>query len=106
MSNDNNSNKNNNNLFHDLDDYTDNKIEEKMILFYLNNKSKFVERVSKGPPDSFRWISWCIINEIPLERDINIYKNYITKDLEKDNKDAIIEILKERFLIKILIIKN
>jgi hypothetical protein len=96
MSNDNNRNKNNN-LFNDLDDYTDNKIEEKIILFYLNNKSKFLERVLKGPPDSFRWISWCIINEIPLERDINIYKNYITKDLEKDNKDAIIRDIERTF---------
>ena len=97
MSNDNSSNKNNNNLFTDLADYTDNKIEEKIILFYLNNKSKFLERVLKGPPDSFRWISWCIINEIPLERDINIYKNYITKDLEKDNKDAIIRDIERTF---------
>ena len=97
MSNDNTSNKNNSNLFTDLADYTDNKIEEKIILFYINNKSKFLERVSKGPPDSFRWISWCIINEIPLERDINIYKNYITKDLEKDNKDAIIRDIERTF---------
>ena len=100
MSNDNSSNKNNNNnnnFISDLDDYTDNKIEEKIILFYLNNKSKFLERVSKGPPDSFRWISWCIINEIPLERDINIYKNYMTKDLEKDNKDAIIRDIERTF---------
>ena len=96
MSNDN-GNNNNNNLFSDLDDYTDNKIEEKVILFYLNNKSKFLERISKGPPDSFRWISWCIINEIPLDRDMNIYKYYITKDLEKDNKDAIIRDIERTF---------
>ena len=80
-----------------LDDYTDRIIEERIISFYLNNKSKFNERVFKGPPDSFRWISWCIINEIPLERDINIYNNYLTQDLEKDNKDRIIRDIERTF---------
>ena len=87
----------NNNKFNILDNYTDSTIEEKIILFYSNNKSKFIERVFKGPPESFRWISWCIINEIPLERDINLYNNYMTINLEKENKDRIIRDIERTF---------
>ena len=85
------------NKYNEMDDYTDKKIEEKIILFYLNNKSKFSERVSKGPPDSFRWISWCIINDIPLEREMIIYNNYLTKELEKEKKDTIIRDIERTF---------
>ena len=80
-----------------LDNYTDKKIEEKIVLFYLNNKSKFQERVFKGPPDSFRWISWCIVNEVPLDRDINIYNYYLTIDLENENKERIIRDIERTF---------
>ena len=90
-------NNNDNKKYNYLEDYTDRVIEERIISFYLNNKSKFNERVFKGPPDSFRWISWCIINELPLERDKNIYNNYLTKDLEKDNKDRIIRDIERTF---------
>ena len=65
--------------------YSDKNIEEKIISFYAKNQSKFKERVIKGPPESFRWLSWCIINNVPLERDINIYHNYVVKDLEMEN---------------------
>ena len=88
---------NNKSKYNVMDDYTDKKIEEKIVLFYLNNKSKFSERVSKGPPDSFRWISWCIINDIPLEREMTIYNNYLTKELEKEKKDAIIRDIERTF---------
>ena len=77
--------------------YSDKSIEEKIIEFYANNKSKFRERIFKGPPESFRWLSWCIINEIPLERDINIYNNYLVKDLEEENKNAIIRDIQRTF---------
>ena len=93
VSNDNDNNK----KYKDMDDYTDKKIEEKIALFYLNNKSKFLERVSKGPPNSFRWISWCIINDIPLEREMDIYNNYLTIELKKENKDAIIRDIERTF---------
>ena len=77
--------------------YSDKNIEEKIISFYAKNQSKFKERVIKGPPESFRWLSWCIINNVPLERDINIYHNYVVKDLEKDNKDSIIRDIQRTF---------
>ena len=80
-----------------LDNYTDKIIEKRIISFYKNNISKFAERIFKGPPDSFRWISWCVINDLPLDRDTNIYNNYITKDLEKENKDSIIRDIERTF---------
>ena len=80
-----------------LETYCDKRIEEKILAFYLNNKSKFKERIFKGPPESFRWISWCIINGIPLERDINIYNNYLVKDLEEENKNSIIRDIQRTF---------
>ena len=90
-------NNSNKKKFSYLKNYTDKVIEEKIISFYINNKSKFMERVFKGPPESFRWISWCIINEIPLERDISLYNNYMTKNLEKENKDRIIRDIERTF---------
>ena len=86
---------NNNNLL--IQNYSDKSIEEKIITFYSHNKSKFKERLFKGPPDCFRWLSWCIINEIPLERDINIYNNYLVKDLEEVNKNSIIRDIQRTF---------
>ena len=83
-----------------LETYCDKRIEEKILAFYLNNKSKFKERIFKGPPESFRWISWCIINGIPLERDINIYNNYLVKDLEEENKNSIIRDIQRTFTDK------
>ena len=80
-----------------IQNYTDKNIEEKIILFYNNNKSKFKERVYKGPPESFRWLSWCIVNEVPLERDINIYNNYLVQDLQEENKNAIIRDIQRTF---------
>ena len=95
---DNNNNNNRNIRGHDyMDDYTDKIIEERITSFYNNNRTKFPERIFKGPPDSFRWISWCIVNEIPLNRDISIYNNYLTIDLEKDNKDRIIRDIERTF---------
>jgi len=92
--NDNNNNINNNII---IQSYSDKSIEEKIISFYNHNKSKYKERLFKGPPECFRWISWCIINEIPLERDINIYNNYLVKDLEEENKNSIIRDIQRTF---------
>ena len=92
---DNKNNINNNNII--IQSYSDKNIEEKIISFYNHNKSKYKERLFKGPPECFRWISWCIINEIPLERDINIYNNYLVKDLEVENKNSIIRDIQRTF---------
>jgi len=80
-----------------ISNYTDRKIENGITQFYVNQTDKFIERIKKGPPDCFRWTSWCIINSLPLDRDNNIYENYINMPLEKENKDRIIRDIKRTF---------
>ena len=86
--------KNNNNL---IQNFSDKNIEEKIKEFYSYNKSKFKERLFKEPPECLRWVSWCIMNQTPLERDINIYNNYLVKDLEEENKNSIIRDIQRTF---------
>ena len=80
-----------------FENYNDKNIEDKILSFYKHNKSKYKERLFKGPPECFRWLSWIIANQIPLERDINIYNNYLVKDLEEENKNSIIRDIQRTF---------
>jgi hypothetical protein len=63
-------------------------IEKNIRKFYTNNSERFLERVFKGPPDSFRWLSWLICAEIPECRQREFFlKNYLEKIDEKtDNQ--------------------
>ena len=80
-----------------LSNYTDKKIENGIAKYRQNQKSKFIDRIKKGPPDCFRWAGWCIINNLPLDRDNTIYENYTNMSLEKDNKDRIIRDIQRTF---------
>ena len=80
-----------------ISNYTDKKIENGITQFYVHQNDKFIERIKKGPPDCFRWTSWCIINNLPLDRDNRIYENYINMPLEKENKDRIIRDIQRTF---------
>ena len=80
-----------------LSNYTDKKIENGIIIFSQNQKNKYIERIKKGPPDCFRWVSWCVIHNLPLDRDNYIYENYINMSLEKENKDRIIRDIERTF---------
>ena len=85
----------NNNII--IQNFSDKHIEEKIREFFSYNKSKFKERLFKEPPECLRWVSWCIISQTPLERDINIYNNYLVKDLEEENKNSIIRDIQRTF---------
>ena len=80
-----------------LSNYTDKKIENGITEFYIIQNSKFIERIRKGPPDCFRWSSWCIINNLPIDRNNTIYENYTNMSLEKENKDRIIRDIERTF---------
>ena len=80
-----------------ISNYTDKKIENGITQFYIKQNDKFIERIKKGPPDCFRWTSWCIINNLPLDRDNHVYENYINMHLEKENKDRIIRDIQRTF---------
>ena len=85
-----------------LSKYVDYEIESGLIKFYKSNPSKFIERIKKGPPDCFRWCSWCILNFLPLDRNNLIYENYTNMTLEKENKDRIIRDIERTFPNKII----
>ena len=80
-----------------LSKYVDYEIENGLIKFYQNKPSKFIQRIKKGPPDCFRWCSWCILNFLPLDRSNSIYENYTNMALEKENKDRIIRDIERTF---------
>ena len=80
-----------------LPNYSDYEIESGLTKFYQNKSTKFIQRVKKGPPDCFRWCSWCIINFLPLDRTNLIYENYTNMSLEKENKDRIIRDIERTF---------
>ena len=69
-----------------FDNYTDKALEEKLRTFYKNNKSEFKKKLFKGPPDCFRTLSWLVICQIPSDRNIDIYHNYLAKDLNEKTK--------------------
>ena len=80
-----------------LSKYTDYEIESGIFKFYQSKSSKFIRRVKKGPPDCFRWCSWCILNFLPRDRNNLIYENYTNMNLEKENKDRIIRDIERTF---------
>ena len=80
-----------------LPHYSDYEIESGLTKFYQSKSAKFIQRIKKGPPDCFRWCSWCIINFLPLDRTNLIYENYTNMSLEKENKDRIIRDIERTF---------
>ena len=80
-----------------LPNYSDYEIESGLTKFYQSKSAKFIQRIKKGPPDCFRWCSWCIINFLPLDRTNLIYENYTNMSLEKENKDRIIRDIERTF---------
>ena len=80
-----------------LPNYSDYEIESGLTKFYQSKSAKFIQRIKKGPPDCFRWCSWCIINFLPLDRTNLIYENYTNMALEKENKDRIIRDIERTF---------
>lgn len=69
-----------------------NIIESNLRLTYKLEKEKFLKRVAKGPPDSFRWISWLIACNLPFDRSKDFYSYLLSQQL---NPDTDIEIKKD-----------
>ena len=46
--------------------FSTNLFERNLRIFNYKNKQKFTERVSKSPPDCFRWLSWLICGNMPI----------------------------------------
>ena len=59
---------------------------------YVNeNRSKFVNRLLKGPSELFRWISWVISIGIPEERNNDIYNNLLKSSISSQIDNQIIK---------------
>ena len=52
--------------------------------FYNNHPEKFLSRLSKGPPPSYRWIAWRFMSRIILRKDQCSFQKLV--ELGKDNK--------------------
>ena len=80
-----------------INDYTDFKIEKGIKNFNLKYHEKFLQRVFKGPPECFRLISWIVLNNIPLDRNKEVYDFYIKKELNQEIKTSIIKDIQRTF---------
>lgn len=66
---------------------TINQAELGLREFIISDKTKFLERVCKGPPDCFRWVAWMIAADIEQERKEEIFVNLLNQTI--DNKTDI-----------------
>jgi hypothetical protein len=96
----NNNIKNNNNIlknenFFLLEDQVPNTNQEISLSeqglrnFYLTDPEHFKNRVLKAPPSNFRWLSWIILSEIPINRPFVYYRNLLTYDLPEETEKQI-----------------
>jgi len=84
---------NSNSICQQLNIFDDsNIIESNLRLSFKLNKEKFSKRALKGPPDSFRWISWLITSNLPFERSKEFY-NFLLK--QQLNSEVDIQIKKD-----------
>ena len=69
--------------------YPINQAEIGLREFIISNKTKFLERICKGPPDSFRWIAWIIAAGIELERKEEFYFNLLVEKIDDKTETQI-----------------
>jgi hypothetical protein len=62
--------------------YAVNQAEIGLRKFVEKNKEKFKERLCKGPPESFRWISWMISSNIDEDRSEDFYKHLLSQEID------------------------
>ena len=81
--------------------YTDNKIIEILSEFNTNNHDLFIKYIQEGPPESFRLLSWYILNNInKYKTDINntdLYGKYLVNNLDVSKMDIIERDVKRTF---------
>lgn len=63
--------------------FTINQAELGLRKFLKENKNKLINRLIKGPPESFRWISWIIAAEIPEDRNEEFFVSLLKKEIDK-----------------------
>ena len=63
--------------------YIINQAEIGLRKFLSETKEKFFNRIIKGPPETFRWISWIIASNIPEDRNDEIFQNLLKQEIDK-----------------------
>ena len=72
-----------------MKDLTNNSLEINIRDYHNKKKDKFKDLLMKGPPECFQWVAWLISNNVP-ERNMKIYYNYQTIELDRSTKNNII----------------
>lgn len=71
--------------------YTENGLR----FYYNKNKNTFENRVIKGPPGIFRWISWIIISKLPDKRSHHYYEKLVNNKITKKKKIEILSAIED-----------
>ena len=71
--------------------YTENGLR----YYYNKNKTTFENRILKGPPGIFRWISWIIISELPDKRSYLYYEKLVDNKITKKKKKEILSTIED-----------
>lgn len=74
-----------------------NLVHRGLIIYHSNKKSHFRSRVLKGPPICLRWVSWLVLNNIPVKRSENIVDYYLSKNIDKSLDKQIIKDIDRTF---------
>lgn len=59
-------------------------VYKNLINFKKENPFKFNEKISKGPPQSLRWVLWMISAELPMEKIETNYLSYLHDEISAD----------------------
>jgi len=73
----------NNDLRSTNSNFSINQAEIGLKKSFKENKEKFLNRIRKGPPETFRWVSWIIALELDDNRTEASYIDLLNIDLEK-----------------------
>jgi hypothetical protein len=63
-------------------DLSKNSVEKGLRKYYNENKNHFLERVRKGPPETFRWVTWLIISGVHFDRNSSTYESIVDSELD------------------------
>ncbi len=74
-----------------------NLVHRGLIIYHNNKKTHFKSRVLKGPPVCLRWVSWLVLNSIPVKRSENIVEYYLSKNIDKSLDKLIIKDIDRTF---------
>lgn len=67
-------------------DIKKNSAEKGLRGYFHRNRAHFLERVCKGPPETFRWVAWMIISGVPFDRFQENYSNLLELDLDPETE--------------------